>query len=73
MKKQSADRIRQLVRKHYGKVAEGSGCGCGTESNAGCCSPGVPISDYIGTALGYSSDDFASVVEGAAIDGAVVA
>jgi C_GCAxxG_C_C family probable redox protein len=65
MKKQSSDTIRQLVRKHYGKVAVGSGCGCGSETNAGCCSPGVQISDSIGKALGYSSEDLASVVEGA--------
>ena len=48
MKKQSSHTIRQLVRKHYGKVAVGSGCGCGTDPNAGCCSSGVQISDSIG-------------------------
>ena len=65
MQKQSSDTIRQLVREHYGKVAVGSGCGCGSEPNTGCCSPGVQISDSIGKALGYSSEDLASVVEGA--------
>jgi arsenite methyltransferase len=65
MKKQSSDTIRQLVREHYGKVAAGGGCSCGTVPNEGCCSPGVQAADSIGKVLGYSNEDFASVVEGA--------
>lgn len=65
MKEQSSDTIRQLVREHYRKVAVGSGCGCGAEPNVGCCSPGIQVSDSIGKALGYSNEDFESVVEGA--------
>ena len=65
MKEQSSDTIRQLVREHYGKVAVGTGCGCGTELKTGCGSPGVQISDSTGKALGYSNEDYASVVEGA--------
>jgi ubiquinone/menaquinone biosynthesis C-methylase UbiE len=65
MKEQSSDSIRQVVREHYGKVAVGSGSGCGNEINAGCCSPGVPVSDSIAKALGYTNKDLAYVVEGA--------
>ncbi len=36
MKAQSSDTVRQLVRDHYGKVAAGGGCGCGTETSNGC-------------------------------------
>ena len=68
MKTQSSDAVRQDVRDHYGKVAAGNGCGCGNETNAGCCSPGVQASDSIGSALGYSNEDLASVVEGANIN-----
>jgi arsenite methyltransferase len=63
MNKLSANTIRQLVREHYGKVAMGSGCG--TESNAGCCSPDVQLPHAIGEVLGYSKENLASVVESA--------
>ena len=65
MKEQSSDTVRQLVREHYGKVAVDNGCGCGTQTGGGCCSPGFQVPDSIGNALGYSHEDFSSVVEGA--------
>ena len=65
MKDQTSDEIRQLVRGHYGKVAAGSACGCGTASNAGCCPSGAQSTEAIGNALGYSDEDLASVVPGA--------
>ncbi len=65
MKEQSSDMVRKLVRDHYGKVAAGIRCGCGTAPGAGPGSPGVPVSDSIGKVLGYSDGDVASVVEGA--------
>ncbi len=65
MKAQSSDTVRQLVRDHYGKVAAGGGCGCGTETSNGCRAPGVQAPNSIGNALGYSNEDLASVVAGA--------
>ena len=65
MKEQSLDTIRQVVRKHYGKVAVGGNRGCEDEINAGCCTPDVQDSDSISEASGYTNDDLASVVEGA--------
>jgi len=65
MKEQSSDMVRQLVREHYGKVAVGRGCGCGTETGGGCCSPGVQVSDSVGNAIGYTKEELSSVVEGA--------
>ncbi len=53
----SADEVRNTVREHYGKVAETNGTvGC----SPGCCSPGANSS----VALGYSSDELASVPDG---------
>jgi SAM-dependent methyltransferase len=53
------DEVRSSVREHYGKVAEaGSGC-CGPAT--GCCGTSPDAS----LALGYSSEDLASVPEGA--------
>lgn len=58
MSDQRKDEIRQVVREHYGKVAEeGSGCGCGV----GCCGTNPTTS----LALGYSSSDLEAVPEGA--------
>lgn len=70
------DKIRQVVRENYAKVAEsgGSSCGCGTPSalpmiNTQCCGSSNslqkerPIQDS--TRMGYSSEELASVPEGA--------
>jgi len=70
------DKIRQVVRENYAKVAEsgGSSCGCGTPSDlpmieTPCCGGSGslqkerPIQDS--TRMGYSSEDLASVPEGA--------
>lgn len=76
MKNLNDDEIRQAVRENYAKVAEsgGSSCGCGTPSDlpmieTPCCggSNNVgkerPIQDS--TRMGYSSEELASVPEGA--------
>jgi SAM-dependent methyltransferase len=64
MKEQSPDRIRQLVREHYGKVARGNTCGCSAGAESGCCAPSSQISESMGKALGYSEAEL-SAVEGA--------
>src|SRR5450755_172303 len=56
----SSDEVRNTVREHYGKVAESA------ESAAACCAPGCcAATPSASTALGYSSDQLASVPEGA--------
>ena len=58
MKETHVDQVRGAVREFYGKVAESDGAvGCAP----GCCGPGKDAS----LALGYSSDDLASVPSGA--------
>ena len=58
MKETNVDQVRGAVREFYGKVAESDGAvGCAH----GCCGPGKDAS----LALGYSSDDLASVPSGA--------
>lgn len=55
-----ADEVRNTVREHYGKVAETNGAvGCAP----GCCSP--TANTNTSAALGYSSDELASVPDGA--------
>lgn len=59
MSNQASDAVRGAVREHYSKVAEtGAGCGCAP----GCCGPATSDASL---ALGYSTDDLASVPEGA--------
>ncbi len=54
----SADEVRNTVREHYGKVAETNGAvGCAP----GCCGATASAS----AALGYSSEELASVPDGA--------
>lgn len=58
MDSSSAEEVRNTVREHYGKVAETNGAvGCAP----GCCGEGPTAS----SALGYSSDELASVPNGA--------
>lgn len=58
MDSRTAEKVRDTVREHYGKVAETSGrVGCAT----GCCAPSANAS----ARLGYSSDELAAVPEGA--------
>src|SRR6187549_1664336 len=58
MDSSSAEEVRNTVREHYGKVAETNGAvGCAP----GCCGAKPSAS----TALGYSSDELASVPDGA--------
>jgi arsenite methyltransferase len=97
MKKLNNNEVRDAVRSHYGKTAEGccggsapkdtdaccvadaeakaageGGCGCGTapssDSNSAqgaCCSGPAQSPDETSKALGYSSDELASLPEGA--------
>jgi arsenite methyltransferase len=56
---QKQDEARNIVREHYGKVAESRGkVGCAP----GCCSPGANPSSL---ALGYTAQDLSQVPEGA--------
>jgi arsenite methyltransferase len=58
MESSSAQKVRNTVREHYGRVAEANGAvGCAP----GCCGAKPAAS----TALGYSSDEIACVPEGA--------
>jgi len=58
MDSSSAEEVRNTVREHYGKVAETNGAvGCAP----GCCGAKPTAS----ATLGYSSDDLASVPDGA--------
>jgi arsenite methyltransferase len=56
----SSDEVRNTVREHYGKVADSA------EGGAVCCASGCcGATPSASTALGYSSDQLASVPEGA--------
>lgn len=58
MDSRAAEKVRDTVREHYGKVAETSGrVGCAP----GCCGPSANAS----ARLGYSSDELAGAPEGA--------
>jgi arsenite methyltransferase len=57
MSQPDAERIRDAVREHYGKVAEADAPGCAP----GCCGGGAGSS----LKLGYSSQDLAGVPAGA--------
>ena len=63
MTAQSPDRIRQMVREHYGNVARGSACGCGDEVKSGCCKLDSPMSESSDEVLGYSDAELSGVVE----------
>jgi arsenite methyltransferase len=54
---QTSDQVRNVVREHYGKVAEATGACCAP----GCCG-GTPTSS---SALGYSNEELSAVPEGA--------
>jgi len=60
MTERSHDEIRELVRDHYGKVAERGAGGCAP----GCCGPTACPADA-SLKLGYSEQDLAAVPEGA--------
>lgn len=53
----SKDRIRNMVRKSYAKVAQSAKCGCSEECCVGSTSP-VQILD-LGQRLGYTNDQLA--------------
>jgi SAM-dependent methyltransferase len=54
-------KIKEIVKDKYGKIAEGSACGCGS----GCRPmPDDTVSD-ISKGLGYSDEDLAAVPDGA--------
>lgn len=58
------DKIRQVVRTNYGKVARAGSSGCCPTSS--CCSPGGTSSaDAVSKQLGYSDEDVSVVPEGA--------
>ncbi len=70
------DQIRNVVRENYARVAEsgGSSCGCGTPSelpmaNTPCCGSSISIPKerpaQDSTRMGYSSEELASVPNGA--------
>jgi len=58
------DKIRQVVRINYGKVAQAGNSGCCPTSS--CCSPGGASSaDVVSKQLGYSKHEVSAVPEGA--------
>jgi len=65
MKNSEGDEIRDEVRKAYGNVAAANrpGCGCSPSSCCGTSSPAKPAD--ISLALGYASEDLATVPEDA--------
>lgn len=65
MDKSTNDKIRSAVRENYGKVAESASAGCGCSSSSCCGSPGDVTAADISLGLGYSTEDVASVPEGA--------
>ncbi len=68
MDEQSKDQIRAAVREQYGEVARTNGAaGCATSCAPGCCTPGaaLAIGAEASLKLGYSSEDFAGLPDGA--------
>lgn len=65
MNDMNENKIREVVLKRYGEIAEqaGPGCGCGT----GCCgsAPDFVDIDAISGTLGYSKEELQNVPEGA--------
>jgi arsenite methyltransferase len=58
--KPSSKRIKQIVRKRYGKIAkEGGSCSC----KSGCCGEEAQTPIQISATLGYSQEDLTSVPE----------
>ena len=81
MEPKDKEKIREAVRKSYGKVAVTGGISIGTSPVASCCGPsggsaqtsaagsccgGPEVSpEQMSTIVGYSKEDIASVIEGA--------
>jgi arsenite methyltransferase len=55
------NKIKEIVKDKYSKIAAGSGCGCGS----GCHPMPDGTVDDISKGLGYSDEDLAAVPEGA--------
>ncbi len=71
-----ADRVRDLVREGYGKIARTGGFSSasvtdpdepkpGCCSGGGCCGPSTLSGDEVAAAVGYAESDLAAVPEGA--------
>ncbi len=60
------EEIKKVVRDRYGEVAgSAAGCGCSGRAQAqSCCGQEIDAGD-IAAQLGYSTDDLASIPEGA--------
>src|SRR5690554_3109658 len=57
------ERIREIVRDGYGRIAEGETACCG---GGGCCGvPGTDVAERLAQQIGYSPEDLASLPEGA--------
>jgi SAM-dependent methyltransferase len=65
MEKESADILRQMVRGRYAQAVTGSGCGCQTKSDSGCCGSGANDIEMVNRIMGYSQKELGSIVEGA--------
>ena len=81
MQNKEKENIRQVVRERYGNIAKSAAAGSGKSSMPSCCGPsGTSISTnqassccggsqitprQISTLMGYSKEDFSSVVKGA--------
>ena len=63
MNQQKNDKLRGVVRRHYGKIALSNQTGCGC-SSASCCGPSQNLNE-ISLDLGYSGGDLNAIPEGA--------
>jgi SAM-dependent methyltransferase len=56
-----SERVREQVRKGYGRIATSEGC-C---SSSSCCGSSEDVSGQLAARIGYSPDDLAALPEGA--------
>jgi arsenite methyltransferase len=65
MSRPKKEKVRQVVRKRYGEIAQAGTAGCGCVSSSCCASTKNPTAEDISLRLGYSSEDVSTVPEGA--------
>ncbi len=65
MGKRNNDEIRNEVRKNYGKIATSGSPACGCSHSSCCGTPSEVNAADVSRGLGYSSEDLASMPEGA--------
>ncbi|UCF93069.1 MAG: arsenite methyltransferase [Desulfobacterales bacterium] len=65
METTNPDKIRQVVRQRYGRLAQPTGQGCGCSPSSACCGGASTMVTQIGEAIGYSQEQLEIVVPGA--------